>query len=96
MTLFHRHNIISVVENMVVTIELIGIQRDITKIGLIDVPITEKTTVRDAIEYVKDKYPALPLDMDSILVAVNNELAPLDRLLISKDIINIFPHIGGG
>jgi molybdopterin converting factor small subunit len=83
-------------EKMAVTIELSGVQRDTIKTDRIDIPITGKTTVRDALDYLRDKYPALSLDTDSILVAVNNELVPLDRLLMSKDIINILPHIGGG
>ena len=81
---------------MVVTIELNGIQRNITKTDRLDMPISENTTVRDAIQFIRDKYPALTLDANSILVAINNELVSLDRLLESEDTINILPHIGGG
>ena len=53
------------VKNMLVSIELFGVQRDIAKIDKLNMPITEKTIVHDAIEYVRNKYPALSLDKDS-------------------------------
>jgi molybdopterin converting factor small subunit len=81
---------------MLVTIELFGVQRDITKTNRINMPITEKTMVRDAIDYLSNKYPALSLNEDSILVTVNHELAPQDRLLKPNDVINFLPFIGGG
>ncbi len=81
---------------MMVTIELNGTQRNITKTDRIDMPISGNTTVRDALDYIMDKYPDLTLDTDSVLIAINNELVPLDRLLSAKDVINILPHIGGG
>lgn len=81
---------------MVVSIELFGMHRDIAKVEKVVMPITEKTLVRDALEYVKDLFPALTLDKDSILTTVNHELAPLDKLLKANDTICIIPHIGGG
>lgn len=81
---------------MVVTIELNGIQRNITKTDSIDMPISGNTTVRDALDYIRDKYPDLTLDTNLVLIAINNELVPLDRLLKSNDTINILPYIGGG
>jgi molybdopterin converting factor small subunit len=81
---------------MLVSIELFGVQRDIAKTDKLNMPITERTVVRDAIEYVRNKYPALSLDKDALLIAVNYELAPLDRLLRANDIICVIPFIGGG
>ena len=81
---------------MLVSIELFGVHRDIAKIDKVNMPITEKTIVRDAIEYVANKYPALSIDKDSILITVNHELAPLDKLLRPNDMIYILPYIGGG
>ncbi len=81
---------------MVVLIELFGMQREIAKIDRVKMPITEKTLVRDALEYVRNRYPALTLDEDSILTTVNHELSPLDRPLRANDTICILPHIGGG
>jgi molybdopterin converting factor small subunit len=81
---------------MVVSIELTGIFRDIAKVETIKMPITGKTPVRDAIEFIRSLYPALPLEKDSFLVSVNNELVPSDRLLQPNDVICFLPHIGGG
>ena len=84
------------VKNTAVSIELFGIQRDIAKTDKVNMPITARTIVRDALEYVRNKYPALPLDEDSILITVNQEQASLDRLLRANDTIYILTHIGGG
>jgi molybdopterin converting factor small subunit len=81
---------------MFVLIELFGMQRDIAKIEKVDMYITEKTLVRDALEYIRKLYPDLLLDENSILTTVNYELAPPDRLLKANDTICILPHIGGG
>jgi molybdopterin converting factor small subunit len=81
---------------MVVTIELFGIFRDIAKIDKIKMPITGKTLVRDVLEYLGSKYPALSLDKASFLISVNSELVSPDRLLQPDDVICFLPHIGGG
>ena len=83
-------------KDMLVSIELFGIQRDVAKTGSVKMPISEQTMVRDALEYIRKKYPALPLQEDSILITVNQELATLDRRLRANDTICILPHIGGG
>lgn len=84
------------VKSMSVLIELFGIQRDTAKIDKINMPITEETRLRDAIDYVKNNFPVLSLDKDSIIVTVNHEFATRDRLLKANDIIFILPFIGGG
>ena len=81
---------------MVVTIELFGMHRDIVKIEKVDMPITEKTKVQDALDYIREMYPQLTLDKDSILATVNHAMALPDRLLKANDTICIIPHIGGG
>jgi len=81
---------------MVVTIELFGIFRDIAKIDKINMPITGKTLVSDALEYIGTKYPALPLDKASLLISVNHEMVSQDKLLRPDDVICFLPHIGGG
>jgi molybdopterin converting factor small subunit len=81
---------------MVVSIELFGIQRDIAKIEKVIMPITEKTPLRNALEYISKLYPDLVLDENMILMTVNHELAALDRVLKSNDTVFILPHIGGG
>ena len=81
---------------MVVSIEFYGTQRVITKTDSIAMPITEKTRVNDALEYVRRQYPALPLDEGMVLVTVNQEMAPLDRILRADDTVSFLPFIHGG
>jgi molybdopterin converting factor small subunit len=81
---------------MVVSIELLGLHRDIAKMEKVIMPITEKTPLRNALEYIRKLYPDIVLDENMILMTVNQELASLDRLLVSNDTVCILPHIGGG
>ncbi|MBU2608660.1 MAG: MoaD/ThiS family protein [Chloroflexi bacterium] len=81
---------------MVVSIEFYGTQRVITKTDGIAMPITEKTRVNDALEYVRHQYPTLPLDEGMVLVTVNQEMAPLDRILRANDTVSFLPFIHGG
>jgi molybdopterin converting factor small subunit len=83
-------------KNMVAVIELSGTHRDKAKMGKVNMPITEKTVVRDALEYIRKLHPDLLLDEKLIHTMVNHEIAPLDRLLKSNDTVSILPHIGGG
>jgi molybdopterin converting factor small subunit len=81
---------------MVISIELLGLHRDIAKIEKVIMPITEKTPLRNALEFLRKLYPDMVLDENMILMTVNHELASLDRLLVSNDTVCILPHIGGG
>ncbi len=81
---------------MVVSIEFLGMQRVATRIRGIDMPITEKTMVNDALEYVRHQYPALHLDEGMLLITVNQEIASLNRILRANDNISFLPYIGGG
>jgi len=81
---------------MVVSIEFLGMQRGVTKTDSIDMPITEKTRVNDALEYVRHHFPALPLDERMMLVTVNREMVTLDRILRANDIVSFLPFISGG
>ena len=81
---------------MVVLIEFLGMQRVVTEADGIDMPITEKTRVDDALNYVRQQYPSLKLDEEMILVTVNQEMAPLDRILRANDTVSFLPFISGG
>ena len=81
---------------MVVSIEFFGTQRVITKTDSIDMPITEKTMVHDALEYLRHHYPALHLKEGMILIIVNQEMASADRILQANDKVSFLPLIGGG
>lgn len=71
-------------------------QRAITKTNSIDMPISEETRVNDALEYVRHRYPELPLDEGMSLITVNHEIASLDRILKANDTVSFLPFIGGG
>jgi molybdopterin converting factor small subunit len=81
---------------MVVSISFCGPQRVVTKTHSIDMPITEKTRVIDALEYVRRRYPDLPLDEQMLLIAVNQEIAKPERRLKANDTIAFVPPISGG
>jgi molybdopterin converting factor small subunit len=81
---------------MMVSIKFLGMQRVLTNTDGIDMPITDKTKVNDALEYVRQHYPALPLEEGMVLITVNHEVATLDRILRDKDTILFLPLIAGG
>ena len=81
---------------MQVSIEFLGYQRIITRTDSVDLPITENMTVNDALEYVRQQYPDLPLDEGMILIIVNKTIASLDRILSTNDTISFLPPISGG
>jgi len=81
---------------MQVSIEFLGNQRIITRTDSINLSMTEKMTVNDALEYVRQQYPELPLDEGMILITVNKVIVPLDRILSTNDTISFLPPIGGG
>jgi len=81
---------------MQVSIEFLGNQRIITRTDSINLSMTEKMTVNDALKYVRQQYPELPLDEGMILITVNKVIVPLDRILSTNDTISFLPPIGGG
>ena len=81
---------------MVVSIKFLGVQRIATKTDGIEMPITEKTRVNDALEYVRRQYPDLRLDEGMILITVNQEIASVDRILRAHDTVSFLPFINGG
>jgi molybdopterin converting factor small subunit len=81
---------------MTVSIEFLGMQRAIAKSDRIDMPITRRTRVVDALERVRSEYPDLHLDERTVLITVNQEMAALDTLLKANDTVSFLPSIGGG
>jgi molybdopterin converting factor small subunit len=81
---------------MIVSIRFHGMQRLITNTDSIDMPITGKTSVNDALEYVKKIYPGLHLEEGTIIAAVNLEVASLDSILKDNDTVSFLPNIAGG
>lgn len=92
----HRSLINLMKQPMNVSIHFFGAQRTITKSDSIHMPITERTCVSDALEYIKQLYPDLPLDRKTVLVTINQEKASLETQLKENDIVLFIPFIGGG
>ena len=81
---------------MTVLIEFLGMQRTVTNLNSLHMPITGKTRVQDALEYVRNEYPGLRLDDGMVLITVNHEVASIDRTLKENDTVSFVPLIGGG
>jgi molybdopterin converting factor small subunit len=79
-----------------ISIKFFGTQRALTKTDGVDMPITDTARVTDALEYLRSRYPELPLDLDAVLITVNNEQVSLDTVLKPDDIVSFLPSIGGG
>jgi molybdopterin converting factor small subunit len=86
----------SLTQKTTVSIEFHGTQRILASTDGIVMPITGRTTVNDALGYVRQKYPALSLEDGMILATVNLENSPLDRVLKENDSVSFLPIIGGG
>jgi molybdopterin converting factor small subunit len=83
-------------KNLHITIELFGMHGVIADTDRIQMPITGKTTVNDAIDYIKKKYPGMIIHQESILIAVNHQVVPSVTALRANDTVSLLPHIGGG
>ncbi len=79
-----------------ISIEFFGAQRIITKTGKIQVPLDGMKSAQDAFNFVRNKYPQLPIDDGAVLITINHVAVPLDRLLKPNDSICFIPGIGGG
>jgi molybdopterin converting factor small subunit len=83
-------------EKMMVAIKFFGAQRAQANTDGLDMLITETTKVKDALEYVRHRFPALRLDDGMFFVTINQEEASLDRVLSANDTVSFLPHISGG
>ena len=81
---------------MYVSVTFLGLQRAKAQTDQIEVPLSKKTRVADLLTYIKECYPNLPFPDDGILVAVNNKLSSMERVLKNKDNVTFLPAIGGG
>ena len=81
---------------MVVSVQFLGIQRQVAHIDEIQVPLLEEARVTDVIRYLEEHYPDLSLNDEGVLVSVNNRISNPDRILETHDRVAFIPHIGGG
>ena len=84
------------VKDNTVSVEFHGVQRIISGEDSIVIKTKEKTQVKDILELVKRLYPALDMDEGMIIMTVNQEKVPADRVLNADDTVSFIPHISGG
>jgi molybdopterin converting factor small subunit len=81
---------------MYVSVTFLGLQRAHAQTDEIQVTLSKATRVADLLAYLKECYPKLPFPDDGILVAVNNKLCSMERVLKSNDNVTFLPFLGGG
>jgi len=81
---------------MYVSVTFLGLQRARAQTDQIKVLLSKGTRVADLLSYIKESYPNLPFPDDHILVAVNNKLSSMERVLKNKDNVTFLPFLGGG
>lgn len=84
------------IKTMYVSVTFLGLQRARAQTDQIQVPLTRETRVVDLLSYVRECYPHLPFPDNGVLVAVNNKLSSMERILKNKDNVTFLPFLGGG
>ena len=59
-------------------------------------PIGKDSTMLQALEFVRERYPELPLDEKMILLVINQEMVSVGAILKPDDVVSFLPDIGGG
>lgn len=80
---------------MQLNILLFGITKEIVGQQKLRFEVSEQANVSHLLESLKQAYPALE-NLDSMLVAVNNEYGQHNQLLHESDEIAIIPPVSGG
>ena len=81
---------------MYVSVTFLGLQRARAQTDQIQVSLASETRVVDLLSYIRESYPHLPFLDDGVLVAVNNKLSSMERVLKNKDNVTFLPFLGGG
>jgi molybdopterin converting factor small subunit len=81
---------------MYVSVTFLGLQRAKAQSDQIQIRFSKKTCVADVLAYIKKHHPELPFPEDDILVAVNNKISSMERIIKNKDNFTILPFLGGG
>lgn len=74
---------------------LFGITKDIVGQSKLAYELPDQATVPDLLDSLKKSYPALQ-DLNSVLVAVNNEYGNKEQILQESDEIALIPPVAGG
>jgi molybdopterin converting factor small subunit len=74
----------------------LGLQRAKARNDQIEIRFAKKARVADVLAYIKKHHPELPFPENAILVAVNNKISSMERILENKDNVTFLPFLGGG
>lgn len=81
---------------MFVSVSFDGLLRNLAKADQIQVPLQKGHRVADVMDYIKNRYPDLPVKKETHLVIVNRRITSFDQILNDDDAISFTPIIGGG
>jgi molybdopterin converting factor small subunit len=81
---------------MYVSVTFLGLQRAKAQSDQIQSRFSKNPRVADVLAYIKKHHPELPFPEDAILVAVNNKISSMERILKNKDNVTFLPFLGGG
>jgi molybdopterin converting factor small subunit len=81
---------------MNVSVTFLGLQRIQLRTNQIEVVLPEETRVADVLAYIRKRYPKLPFPENSLLVAVNDKISTLEKVLQDNDNVTFLPSLGGG
>ncbi len=81
---------------MKVKVELFSVFRDAVGEKEIEFEINDDATIKDLLEAMAEKYPAIKKYIKFAVISKNYKWAKETEILKEGDIIAIFPPIGGG
>lgn len=81
---------------MYVSVTFLGLQRAKAQSDQIEIRFSKKIRVADVLAYIKNHHPELPFPEDAVLVAVNNKISSMERVLKNRDNVTFLPFLGGG
>jgi molybdopterin converting factor small subunit len=81
---------------MYISVTFLGLQRAKARNDQIEIRFAKKARVADVLAYIKKHHPELPFPENAILVAVNNKISSMERVLENKDNVTFLPFLGGG
>ena len=81
---------------MYVSVTFLGLQRAQARTDQIRIALFEETRVIDVLAHLKKSYPDLPFPENAILVAVNDKISSMERILENEDNVTFLPFLGGG
>jgi len=81
---------------MFVSVSFDGILRKLARADQIRVPLENGNRVADVMDYIKDRYPDLPVKKETHLAIVNSRITSFNQILNNDDEVSFTPIIGGG